>query len=280
MFISALTAVEHILTLRLIQTTNRMDAYFLLAVFLSFAVVSCENHDTGKLDINIRVTEGQARFVQRIKSNIYENIVHYHNPKHNNILESHTMQDFNKGHYISCMPETQQCLIGHLDKSIYPDAPSTIENIAHMWNHGINSIDYRNTTKIYQNWIINGTEIKDLVYLHQSLRQFVTGFNFPLYPVTEVQTNSKVLTGDLTSIRNRRFPAAHQCRDGSSGTRQYAYTTGRCDYLYFCTQLSSDSTRDYKGCEHRHVNGRQYFVCVCCPGAERLSECWACSDAL
>lgn len=28
-----------------------MDAYFLLAVFLSFAVVSCENHDTGKLVI-------------------------------------------------------------------------------------------------------------------------------------------------------------------------------------------------------------------------------------
>lgn len=257
-----------------------MEAFFVLTIFVSLAVISCEDHNAGKLDIAIRVTEGRARFVQKISSNIYDNIVHYHNPKHNNILESHTMQDFNKGHYISCMPETQQCFIGNLDKAIYPDAPSTIENIAHMWNRGINSIDYRNTTKTYYNWIINGTEITDLIFLHQSLRQFVTSFNFPLYPVTEVQTNSKVLTGDLTSTKNRRFPMARHCPDGSHGTKQYAYTSLRCDYLYFCDQLRSDAIRDYKGCDYKHVNGRQYFVCVCCPGAQRLTDCWACSDAL
>ena len=43
-----------------------------------------------------QISEGNARFVENIETNLGKNIVKIHTPAHNDILESYLMQDFQK----------------------------------------------------------------------------------------------------------------------------------------------------------------------------------------
>ena len=45
-------------------------------------------------DHDIHIKEGEARFLQRIKSNLYDNVLYYNNPNHNEIFGTHMLQDF------------------------------------------------------------------------------------------------------------------------------------------------------------------------------------------
>lgn len=42
----------------------------------------------------MEIREGKARFVEKIQTNLQQNTVRYDVPAHNNVLETHKMQDF------------------------------------------------------------------------------------------------------------------------------------------------------------------------------------------
>ncbi|VDI01907.1 Hypothetical predicted protein [Mytilus galloprovincialis] len=174
-----------------------MKALFLV-LFVSFLTVSHGGrHGSGILDYDINVTEGRVRFLQRIQSNMYDNVVYYHNPKHNDISETNMIQDFTRGLQISCWTDLRECFIGDIDKTIYPDPGTTIQSIGHMWSRGINSINGDKTSKTLKYWIVNGTEITDFVFLGSQLREFVTRFQFPLYPIGFLSKDAEFITGKI-----------------------------------------------------------------------------------
>ncbi|CAG2215263.1 unnamed protein product [Mytilus edulis] len=205
---------------------------------------------------------------------MYENVVYYHSPRHGNTSESHRMQDFNTGLEISCSPTEQKCYLGQINRSSYPDAATVITSVALMWKQGINSIQSEKALTVHHGFILNGTEITDLVFLSTQLRDFVTKLNYPLYPIVPLPKDAEFITGEFKdSNRNKRqLTDAHPCSDGSNAKQKYGYTEGNCDHLYFC----KGGTGSNFNCASHHVYGIQYYTCVCCPEATRISQCGGC----
>ena len=56
--------------------------------------------------------------------------------------------------------------------------------------------DNQVTKKLYY-FIINGTEITDLVFLSSQLRDFTTQFGYPLYPIVLLPNDAQFITGDI-----------------------------------------------------------------------------------
>ncbi|VDI01329.1 Hypothetical predicted protein [Mytilus galloprovincialis] len=254
-----------------------MRAMIFVLLCSLFIVSHGRRPGSGVLDYDINVIEGKARFLQRIQSNIYDNVVYYHNPKHNDISETHMMQDFTRGLQISCWPELHQCFIGDIDKTLYPDPGTTIQSIGHMWSKGINSMNGDNAHTTHKYWIVNGTEITDFVHLGSHLRDLVTKFNYPLFPISYLPSNAEFITGNFpTNTHKRQMTNTATCSDGSFPSPKYGWTNGRCDYLNFCKYIGVVGGHEKYDCGNNHVVGRQAFTCFCCPNQHTVKTCTDC----
>ncbi|XP_062604263.1 uncharacterized protein LOC134266048 [Saccostrea cucullata] len=134
-----------------------------------------------QLNFEIGVIEKGTRYIQKVQTNLYTNHVYYSTPAHNDIAESHKIQDFNKGMQITCIPSLQECHLMSIDTTTYQNAGNLTESIVHMWNNGINTIVDENSTLIQQHVTLFGTEIINTAFLSQEMRKMLQTFRYPLY---------------------------------------------------------------------------------------------------
>ncbi|XP_063419897.1 uncharacterized protein LOC134705058 [Mytilus trossulus] len=155
------------------------------------------------LKFDYQISEGKARFVENIETNLGKNIVKIHTPAHNDILESYLMQDFQKGMQIRCLPSLLQCKLRVIDRKTSSDAGKVTESFVHSWNKGTNSITSINATVVIEMYYVDDKEVVDTVAIGEDLRRFYESFEYPLYLEKKIPSDAEVL--NITNSSGRRF---------------------------------------------------------------------------
>ncbi|KAK3083713.1 hypothetical protein FSP39_001933, partial [Pinctada imbricata] len=141
---------------------------------------------------DIHVLEKQARYVQKIQTELNTDHVYYHTPAHNHVLESHRMQDFTRDYQVTCIPALKECHLAKIDQINYPNAGNLTEAIVHMWNKGVNSIVDETADVIDHKLIRTGNEIINTAFLSQKMRDLVAKFGYPLYMTKPVPKDAVI----------------------------------------------------------------------------------------
>ncbi|XP_052092375.1 uncharacterized protein LOC127728803 [Mytilus californianus] len=223
------------------------------------------------LKFDYRISEGKARFVENVETNLGKNIVKIHTPKHNDVLESYLMQDFQKGKQIRCLPFLRQCRLRDIDRKTSSDAGKVTESFVHSWNEGTNSITSTNATVIKEMYYIDGEEVVSTVSLGEDLRTFYEGFEYPLYIEKNIPNDAVVL--NITRSSGRRFKRTitplSSCDNGEAPKIVYGMDTGRsCNYLKICGDIvrNVNDRMVLSNCGNLHITSPLAYMCLCCPG--------------
>ncbi|XP_062595240.1 uncharacterized protein LOC134256571 [Saccostrea cucullata] len=226
---------------------------------------------------HIPVLENANIFNQMIRTNLIDDVVEFHTPAHNEILETFKIQDFKQGLQAFCMPAKHECFVSHLNKSHYPNAGHMMEGFAHVWNNGLNWMTSKNTQTIQQRWIKTHSAIPNT---STHINKFLALHGFPVYKLEKIPDDA-VLLKDV-SHRRDLIDADKQCAPGIRPIRRYGYTkTGGCDWLYFCptsTETSRTQVKTNIGCENKHITDQIFYSCLCCPGVQLKHNCLFCDE--
>ncbi|XP_063444131.1 uncharacterized protein LOC134724803 [Mytilus trossulus] len=221
------------------------------------------------LKFDYQVSEGRARFVENIETNLGKNIVKIHTPAHNDVLESHLMQDFQKGKQIRCLPSLHQCRLRDIDRQTSADAGQVTESYVQSWNKGTNSISSNNAIVIRELYFVDGEKVTDTVSLGEDLREFYESFEYPLYIEKKIPSDAGVL--NITNYSERRlkrvFKTLQPCDNGQPPETVYGISTGMsCNYLKICGDTLQNVNGNYvlQGCENVHITSPLAYMCSCC----------------
>ena len=225
-----------------------------------------------KFDFEIEVLEKHTRFSQKIATDLNENQVFYDTPAHNDVFESHVIQDFKQGLQLSCVTSLRECHLTDIDLENYPNAGNTTEGIVHMWNKGVNSIVDEASTLVEHKLILTGTEIVNTAFLSLEMRSMLTKFGFPLYKAEPIPKDAVVEKLKYAPRHKRQTGGLNQFDCGTQEPEvKYGYTDGRsCNHLFLC-QPRTDSNGGVT-CGNRHITVNLFYRCLCCPGHFTLND--------
>ncbi|XP_071153294.1 uncharacterized protein [Mytilus edulis] len=227
------------------------------------------------LKFDYQISEGKARFVENIETNLGKNIVKIHTPAHNDVLESYLMQDFQKGKQIRCLPSLRQCRLRDIDRKTSSDAGKVTESFVHSWNKGTNSISSINATVIREMYYVDGEEVANTVSLGEDLRKFYESFEYPLYMEKNIPTDAVVL--NITNTSGRRFKRTitplSPCDNGAVPRIVYGMDNGRsCNYLKICGDIISVNNKMvFSDCGNLHIESPLAYMCLCCPEITKIN---------
>ncbi|VDI01908.1 Hypothetical predicted protein [Mytilus galloprovincialis] len=103
-----------------------------------------------------------------------------------------------------------------------------------LLNNGIPSVKGEKAHKKYHYWIVNGAEITNFVFLGSILRNWVSTYNYPFYPIAHLPADADLITGSYPTNNKKRQILFRRCQDGSLPLNKYGWTSSRSDYLNFC----------------------------------------------
>ncbi|XP_063420750.1 uncharacterized protein LOC134705967 [Mytilus trossulus] len=246
---------------------------FVTMLGLSLCVLFLSAVAAYEMKFDYHISEGKARFLEKIETNLEKNVVKIHVPAHNDILESYRMQDFQKGKQITCLPSLRECRLRDIDRQIAVDAGQMTEAFIRSWNNGVNSITSSNSTVIEELYYLSG-EIIDTVTLGESLKQFFEGFGFPLYQETKIPQGAEVLKivkSSGTRVKRSLGTLSSDCK-GQAPKRKYGVDSGAsCNYLKICSKVGIvNGAQVFTDCNNIHIHSPLAYVCVCCPWVTQI----------
>ncbi|XP_063420184.1 uncharacterized protein LOC134705371 [Mytilus trossulus] len=221
-----------------------------------------------------QISEGNARFIEDIETNLGTNIVKIHTPAHNNVMESYLMQDFQRSLQITCLPSLNHCRLREIDSEIGVDAGKISEAFVYSWNKGINSISKSTSRVVTELYYVDGDEVTDTVSLGEDLRQFYQGFGYKLYLEKKIPQDAKILNITRpTGKRVKRMTTLNfDC--GDDGIQiLYGLDEGtNCNYLKICKEaVVRNGQAILTDCGDIHITSPMVYKCLCCAGVTEIN---------
>ncbi|XP_052093877.1 uncharacterized protein LOC127729942 isoform X2 [Mytilus californianus] len=227
-----------------------------------------------KFDLNIK--EGNSRFVENIQTDLQQNTVRYDVPAHNNVYETHRLQDFKAGLQVMCFPALKHCRLREMKSTTVADAGNLTEALVHSWNQGVNSISSDNSVLVPEYFYLD-SEITDTVFMGEKLIKFYQSFKYPLFREIKVP-NDGVLVNMTTKQGQRRMKRSgyqtlsNDCL-GETFKTVYGIDSGRsCNYMRICEQKAEvNGEWVFTDCNNVHITSPLVYRCQCCPDVENVS---------
>ncbi|XP_062588957.1 uncharacterized protein LOC134250616 [Saccostrea cucullata] len=254
-----------------------------MILFIIICAFASTNAHTSSFYIPIR--EKSAIFNQEISTNLIEDVVEFHTPAHNNVLETFKIQDFKNNVQAFCMPQKKECFVSELNRTHYPNAGQMMESFAHVWNTDVIGMDSEHTHTLHQRWY-KSAAVQSLSEFSTRMRQFLHSYGYPIFQLKKIEDDALILEDDTDIVsRPERtlIPNNKQCDPGVTPVRRYGYTlTNGCDWLYFCDTTTNVLEGNHlgtqiNGCTNTHVRDQVFYSCLCCPNAHRVSDCLVCN---
>ncbi|CAG2237370.1 unnamed protein product [Mytilus edulis] len=158
-----------------------------------------------KFDLNIK--EGNARFVENIETDLQQNTVRYDVPAHNDVYETHRLQDFKAGLQVTCFPALKHCRMREMKSTTVANAGNLTESLVHSWNQGVNSISSADSVLVKEYFIWT---VRLLTHFYgEKLRYFYQSFEYPLFREIRVPNEGRLV--NMTSKQGQRHYTDRLC---------------------------------------------------------------------
>lgn len=239
-------------------------------VFAIATLVTCQNSD---MNFDMEIKEGKARFVEKIRTNLQQNTVRYDVPAHNNVFETHKMQDFKSGLQITCLPKLEQCRLRTIAGSVAAPAGNLTESIVHSWNQGINSISHDESVVVTEYYYLE-SKINDTFGMGKDLRKFLDSFGYPLYKEVKVPEDATIMnitSRGPTRVKRQMQTLNNDC-NGEGFKTVYGVDSGAsCNYLKICQDVREVNQQYvFADCNNVHITSPLVYRCQCCPAATSI----------
>ncbi|CAC5394853.1 unnamed protein product [Mytilus coruscus] len=207
------------------------------------------------------INDGKASYEKEMETNREMNILKIHTLAHNEVLETYSMQNFQKGQQITCIPSLKQCIFRENKAERNADANLIMETFI---------ISEAHSTIGGELFHVDKDEMVDTIILEEHLREFYHGFGFPLYKENEILNDAKIFnirnlkTGRRVKRALIAFPT--ECY-GQNPTMKYGISSGTSsNRLQMCNRVGRLNGRMvFLDCDNVSINSPRAYMCVCCP---------------
>ncbi|VDI61490.1 Hypothetical predicted protein [Mytilus galloprovincialis] len=241
------------------------------AVFLSVVTASMN------MKFGYHVIDGNAKYLEKIETNLEENTVKIHTPAHNDVMESYLLQDFRQGQQMKCLPSVKQCRLRDIDRATAGDAGQVTEGFIHSWNkgEGDNTIYSENEELVKEMYYINLDKVIDDNSLEGALKEFHQDFRYPVYEEKKIPQDAEVLniTGPAGSRVKRSMMTYRRNCHGQQPKIVFVIDTDRSDNRLKICQRERYILTD---CGNIHITSPMVYQCVCCPWVTSVSTTGDC----
>ncbi|CAG2231237.1 unnamed protein product [Mytilus edulis] len=202
-------------------------------IFIHINAICLQAVTAYDMKLGYLINDGNASYKREMEINQEMNILKIHTLAHHEVLESYSMQNFQKGQQITCIPSVNQSRFRENKSEHNADTSLIMETFRQSLLNEINSISraHTHTTIGRELFHVDKDEMVDPSILEGDLRAFYHGFGFPLYKEKKIQDDAKILN-------NRSIKAAQEDLMGKWV---------------------------FPDCDNVSVNSPHAYMCICCP---------------
>ncbi|XP_052097997.1 uncharacterized protein LOC127732853 [Mytilus californianus] len=223
-----------------------------------------------EMKLGYQIKDGNVIYEKELETNREMNVLKIHILAHNEVMESYSMQDFQKGQQITCIPSLHQCRFREIKTENNAGASLIMETfIQSLFNKGYSKPE-AHTTIGRELFHMDKNEMVDQYILEEDLREFYHGFGFPLYKEKKILNDAKIF--NITRFKagrrvKRSFTRLEVDCYGQYPTVKYGVISGTSsNRIKICNGAARiNGQMVFPDCDNVSITSSLVRMCVCCP---------------